>query len=249
MEKYNSVKKPKPKLNLLYQAMIQCKWTNILMTIAILLCIWAIASIQLECIPCIATTFSATMCKKINGVYLNLSYSFLAAFFFYILTSVLPYKQTQKKIQPIIRQKINNIKTDVDSIILEFSRELSEQQNSNIFKNKEEIIRIMGSKPWTDFVPMWQALYKKDISYIALISIYGTQIKTKSLEIIQLYKEYMESNQISDLELLANKKIFSLALQFSQMDISLDDPNGKAYLIDEFYDMYSLIRKIFQSCK
>ena len=96
---------------------------------------------------------------------------------------------------------------------------------------------------------MWQTLYKKDISYIALISIYGTQIKTKSLEIIQLYKEYMESNQISDLELLANKKIFSLALQFSQMDISLDDPNGKAHLIDEFYDMYSLIRKIFQSCK
>ena len=58
-----------------------------LLVLAIVLCIWSILAIQLDVSFLILNVgWEQSLCDKINTVYVNLSYSFIAGYIFYILT-------------------------------------------------------------------------------------------------------------------------------------------------------------------
>jgi len=46
---------------------------------------------------------------KINQILINLSYSYMAGFIFYILVSYLPYRLKTEKLKPVIKLKINDL--------------------------------------------------------------------------------------------------------------------------------------------
>lgn len=212
--------------------------------IMLLLCVWALSAIQLK-IPhlTINVNWAQERCDNLNQLYINLSYSFLAGFVFYLLTIYFPQKRERKRLEPVIKQKVLEIRKELRNVLLEFSRKTDIQNYIEI----ESARKVLMSKNWTDYMPMYQLLYKANISYIAYIKEKGILIKKNINDFIQSYQTHMTAKQICLLEELSNMQIFSIAHQFSQMTISLEDPNGKKSLVDMFIDAMNKMSEIEES--
>lgn len=215
---------------------------DILMYVSIAFCLWAIFAVQLQWIPFVEVSLTQETCDKLNIVYVNLSYSFLAAFFFYLLTIVFPRVKSERKIKCVLRKRIDAIQRKVADIVLEFSR--------NIDKSKVGDLKYsLKSKSWTDNIPMYQYLYHANISYIALIAEVGSAIRKDAMEMIQLYREFMTEGQIIEMEEFVDMQIFHISKQFSQMNMNLDEPDGKESLVEMFVEMHEKINEIADSFK
>ena len=217
---------------------------HIALFIMLLLCVWALSAIQLK-IPhlTINVNWAQERCDNLNQLYINLSYSFLAGFVFYLLTIYFPQKRERKRLKPVIKQKVLEIRKELRNVLLEFSRKTDIQN----FMEIENARNVLMSKNWTDYIPTFQLLYKANISYIAYIKETGILLKKNINDFIQSYQRYMTAEQICLLEELSNMQIFSIAHQFSQMTISLEDPNGKNSLIDMFIDAMNKMSEIEES--
>lgn len=149
--------------------------------------------------------------------------------------------EQEAKVKACNEKQMHKIVGCVDDVILEFSRDVKTTTRTDT----EDVRTILLSKLWTDTIPMIKQLNGVNISYIAHISLCGKSVKEQVLEIIQLYKEYLDEEQITRLEGLANMEIFRTASQFSSfLRINLDDPNGKKFLVDEFIKMYEELKSI-----
>ena len=210
---------------------------EIILTIALALCLWAILAIQLEIDSLIIkNNLPQKVCDNINKLYINITYSFLAGYIFYLLTVYFPKRFEKKRLQPIFKQKIYAIKNDFNCILLEFSRNT---EFKNGYLELENARKVLMSKNWTDNMPIYQNLYKDNISYISFISEEGKIMKKQINDFIQSYQSYITVKQLCLLEELSNMMIFSIAHQFSQMTISLEDANGKKSLVDMFINALS----------
>lgn len=210
--------------------------------IVLMLCFWAIFAIQLEIDwLMIIINLSQNVCDNINRLYLNLSYSYVAGYIIYLLTIYFPKKFEKKRLQPIFKQKIHDIKNGFNCILLEFSRNT---EIKNGYMEIENARKVLMSKNWTDIMPMYQNLYRANISYISFISEEGKIMKKQINDFIQSYQSFITAKQLCLLEELSNMMIFSTAHQFSQMTISLEDANGKKSLIDMFIDALNKMYEI-----
>lgn len=189
----------------------------------LLLCIWAILAIQLK-IPhlTINVAWSQERCNNLNLLYINLSYSFLAGYIFYLLTISFPKKIEKKRLKPIIKQKVLGIWKGLWNIMLEFSRDVDVKN----YMETENASKVLMSKKWSDNIPMFQNLYNAKISYIAFISLEGETIRNNITNFIQSYQSYISAEQICLLEELYNMPIFNQANQLSRMQILIEDENA-----------------------
>ena len=179
--------------------------------------------------------------ERINKILENLSYSYLAGCLFYLLTTEYSYWNRKQRLKFVMKSKMHKIVGCVDDVILEFSRDVKTTTRTDT----EDVRTILLSKSWTETIPMIKQLNGVNISHIAHISLCGKSVKEQVLEIIQLYKEYLDEEQITRLEGLANMEIFRTASLFSSfLRINLDDPNGKKFLVDEFIKMYEELKSI-----
>lgn len=219
-------------------------YIHLALYLLLLFCVWAIIAIQLK-IPYLSinVNWAQERCDNLNQLYINLSYSFLAGFVFYLLTIYFPQKRERERLEPIIRLKVLEIKKELRNVLLEFSRKTDIQNYMEI----ESARKVLMSKNWTDYMPMYQLLYKANISYIAYIKETGILLKKNINNFIQSYQRYMTTEQICLLEELSSMQIFSIAHQFSQMTISLEDPNGKKSLVDMFIDAINKMSEIEKS--
>ena len=103
------------------------------------------------------------------------------------------------------------------------------------------------SKNWTDKMPMFKRLYNAQISYLAFIGEVGNKIRKDIVDLIQSYQRYMTTEQVCLLEGLSSKQIFALANQFKQMNVSLEDKNGKEFMVDLFIDVINKMNEIENS--
>lgn len=215
---------------------------RIVFIIVLILCFWAIFAIQLEIDwLIIKIKLPQSVCNNINRLYLNLSYSYVAGYIIYLLTIYFPKKSEKKRLQPIFKQKIRDIKNDFNCILLEFSRNT---EIKNGYMEIENARKVLLSKNWTDIMPMYQKMYKANISYIAFISEEGKILKKQINDFIQSYQSFITARQLCLLEELSNMMIFSIAHQFRQMTISLEDANGKKSLVDMFIDALNKMYEI-----
>lgn len=210
----------------------------------LLLCAWAVLAIQLK-ISCLSipVNWSHESCNNLNQLYINLTYSFLAGYVFYLLTIYFPQKTEKKRLQPVIIKKTKAIKKELENVLLEFSR----GTDTNDYMKTESARKVLMSKNWTDNMPMYQKLYNANISYIAFIGEVGKLIQKNIVELIQSYQRFMTTEQIGLLEELPKLTIFSLAQQFSKMPISLEDENGKKSLVDFFIKALEKMKEIEDS--
>jgi hypothetical protein len=78
-------------------------WLVILISISI----WNVMSVGLEILPLIPSYFSAEFATKLNQVFITLSYSILAAYIFYLVTSFLPRKILIYRSKKILGRQVN----------------------------------------------------------------------------------------------------------------------------------------------
>ena len=204
---------------------------HIALFIMLLLCVWALSAIQLK-IPhlTINVNWAQERCDNLNQLYINLSYSFLAGFVFYLLTIYFPQKRERKRLEPVIKQKVLEIRKELRNVLLEFSRKTDIQNYIEI----ESARKVLMSKNWTDYMPMYQYLYGANISYIAFIGEVGKVIQKNTIDLIQSYQRYLTTEQIRLLEELPQMYIFNFAQRFSKMPISLEDDKGKESIVGFF---------------
>lgn len=79
--------------------------------------IWIIGSIELELLPLIPCHFSFLFVNKINKILLLLSYSIVAAYIFYYITSVLPTQFQIYKSKHILAKKVYSFLRKLEIII------------------------------------------------------------------------------------------------------------------------------------
>lgn len=82
------------------------KYVNYILIGITILCLYVIGCVGLEIFPTLGYSGKA---NSINSVGLNLSYSFIAGWIFYLLVSYFPYKQRKSKLQKIINGKLKDI--------------------------------------------------------------------------------------------------------------------------------------------
>lgn len=218
---------------------------KIALYLLLLLCVWAILAIQLRVAGLqIQVNWSQDRCDNLNQLFINLTYSFLAGYVFYLLTIYFPQRKEKKRIQPVIQQKVLNIRKALSDILLEFSRNTDIHQD---FLEIENAKKVLMSKNWTDKMPMFQYLYKAQISYLAYIGEVGNKIQKDVIDLIQSYQRYMTTEQVCLLEGLSSMQIFALANQFKQMNISLEDKNGKESIVGFFIEAICKMHEIEDS--
>ena len=130
--------------------------SKIALFVLLLFCGWAILAIQLR-VTClqIHMNWSQDKCDNLNQLFINLTYSFLAGYVFYLLTIYFPQRKEKKRIQPVIRQKVLTIRKAISDILLEFSRDTDIKKD---FLETDNAKIILMSKNWTDTIPMFQYL-------------------------------------------------------------------------------------------
>ncbi len=80
-----------------------------ILLILVIISIWSIASIELEILPLIPTSFSTEFAAKLNRMLISLAYSFFAAYIFYIVTIVLPRRMLILRGKKILAQQVHTL--------------------------------------------------------------------------------------------------------------------------------------------
>ena len=103
------------------------------------LCLYAVIQIRLGCLWYIGSIEKA---DAVNSILEGLSYSYIAAYLFYLLTVFLPSKRRRKKLLPMIRERVHDIGVrHIHSILLEFDRGTHWGTEYNNIQHTEEILR------------------------------------------------------------------------------------------------------------
>ena len=138
-------------------------WVEALLAVLLVLSFWAVLSIQFYIIPKIEVNWTQEVCIRVNGFYLNLSYSIIAGFIIYLLTCAFPHYQKKRILKETMRVKMHIIVKIIDNVVLEFSREVGSCSEIDEVKLKS----FLNSKVWTDNIPIFKQMNRISISYIS----------------------------------------------------------------------------------
>ncbi len=147
-----------------------------LLCMFLLLSLWVILAVQFQLIPLICTNLDAGTSEALNAGLLNLSYSYIAALIFYVLTNVLSAKKRRNKLNGIIKQRILGIGRCIRDILLEFARDTQFKADIHDVDNTEAILK---SKNWMITIPILQKYNKVNISYLRYMSIKGGRLNQR----------------------------------------------------------------------
>ncbi len=140
-----------------------------------------------------------------------------------------------------MRAKMGIIARYIDDVILEFSRDV----NTPTRTEENDLRTILFSKIWTNYIPMIQLINGVNISYISYYYKQSVSAKGQVKELIQTYKDYLTTDQITSLEKWCDNQSFRDAcLWHSIPHKNLENPDGKAFLVNEFCKMYSEMKRI-----
>jgi len=106
---------------------------RIILYIFVVASFWIIASVELEVAPLIPTFFSIELVEKINRVLSSIAFSFLAAYIFYVITTVLPRKMLIYRSKKILAQQVYTLLYEMFVMI---------SQILYVFDIKKEILDI-----------------------------------------------------------------------------------------------------------
>lgn len=207
-----------------------------------ILCLYAVVQIRLGWLWNIGCVMNA---DAINSIIEGLSYSYIAAYLFYILTSFLPSRRRRKKIEPIIRSKVQKIgENEIYSILLEFGRDT---KYSSDYRTTQDTAKILKSKNWDSNISIMRKFFGVNTTYLRYVNAHSQSIRERISDIIIRYKEVLSEDEIVALENFSEmfffKLIGSLCLHPS---ITVNDNVDS--LIKEFVKMqskYIEVEKVF----
>lgn len=217
------------------------RWDWIVLCICIL-CLYAVVQIRLGWFWNINSVENS---DAINSIIEGLSYSYIAAYLFYILTTFLPTQRRKEMLNPIIRDRVKKIGTkNVHNILLEFGRGT---KLGTGYRDTEHTVEILKSKNWDDIVPMLKKYNGKSISYLHYVNLNCKEMKNRVADIIIRYKEVLTEEELVVLEDFSEMPFFNWVESLSSFpNIKVND--GVSSLIDDFVKMqnkYLEVERLF----
>lgn len=215
---------------------------NIIVLCIALLCLYAILQIRLDLFWPIG---SSTKADDINAIIEGLSYSYLAAALFYLLTMYLPALRRSIKLAPVIQKRVEEIgRKNIRSMLFEFARGTSYKADWKTTTHTKEILK---SKNWDEEVPVFKKYNGIVISYLHYLNLEGKNLKERISDIIVKYKKDLDEEQITALEALSDMMFFDTLISLCSMP-TMKVNGGVDSLINEFCEMqeqYFEVEKAF----
>lgn len=218
------------------------KWLDWIVLGICVICLYAVIQIRLGLFWNIGYVENA---EAVNAIIEGLSYSYIAAYLFYILTSFLPAKRRKKMLTPIIRERVQRIGTkNIHSILLEFGRKTGLNYD---YRKTENTAAILKSKNWDVIVPLIQQYNGISISYFRYTVAQSKAIKERVADIIIRYKEVLTEDELVVLEDFADMSFFSSVESLSSFP-NMTVNSGVDSLVEDFVKMqekYLEMEKVF----
>ena len=206
------------------------------------ICLYAVIQIRLGWFWNIGYAENAS---AINSIIEGLSYSYIAAYLFYILTSFLPAKKRKKMLTPIIRERVHRIgKKNIQSILLEFGRKSGLDYD---YRKTANTAAVLKSKNWDDIVPLIRQYNGISISYFRYVVAHSKAIKERVADIIIRYKEVLTEEELVVLEDFSEMSFFSTVESLSSYP-NMTVNTGVNSLVEDFVKMqekYLELERVF----
>ena len=204
------------------------------------ICLYAVIQIRVGCFWFIGSVNNA---DAVNSIIEGLSYSYIAAYLFYVLTSYLPERKRKKKLDVVIKDRVHKIgDANIRSILFEFARETGIDVDYSDTQHTEEILK---SKNWDAEVPIFKQYNGVSISYFRYANLRCKDIKESVADIVLRYKEVMTAEELVALEELS-KEFFIIQIESlcSYSNIKVND--GVDSLVSAFIDMQKKFLEVEQ---
>jgi len=207
-----------------------------------ILCLYAVVQIRLDWFWNIGCVENA---EAINSIIEGLSYSYIAAYLFYILTTFLPAHRRKAMLTPIIRGRVQKIGTkNIHNILLEYGRGT---KLGTGFRDTEHTAEILKSKNWDDIVPILKKYKGISISYLHYVNLNCREIKQRVADVIIRYKEVLTEEELVALEDLSEMSFLNSVESLSSFP-NMKVSEGVSSLIDEFVELqnkYLEVERVF----
>lgn len=214
---------------------------DIILGIMFLFAAWAILALQFQFIPVIKIDANNNTVNALNTLYLTLSYSYIAALVFYLVTQVFPTRRRKDILEPIIRRKLVDISRCIRNILLEFHR--GTNYNYDVH-NTDDTEALLRSKDWFSIVPMLQKYQRVPISYLSYMKVCGDNMKSQISDLIMKYNSVMSASQLLELEDLYAASFFNTIEFISSIPGSSIADTGYTSLINDFIALQKQYLKV-----
>ena len=196
------------------------------------MCLYIIVQVKFEIAPFLVYSVHA---EAINEILVNLSFSYIAAYIFYQLTSRLLLKIRNRKIRPVIQKRVEEIgRRSIYYVLLEFSRD---SPYSADYKHIDNTAKVLESKLWTNEMPVMQRQFGIRIDYLNYVRHQCDDLKERVFELVNIYKYEMTVEQIIALEEMRDLYIFRLVELSCSVPIVRIDPGHNPY-VDEYLKLH-----------
>ena len=206
----------------------------IVLLILTLLSLWAILAVQFGKLPVVDTNYEDNTIASLNTALLTLSYSYIAALVFYLVTIEIPAAQRKIKLNSIIKRRVAEISRGILDILLEFSRGTKLGFDVHDTSNTKAILQ---SKDWMAIVPHIKMYRNITVTYLRYMNAVGDNMKSQISNLIARYHSELSPSQLVELENLSDAQ-FLHQIEFlnSIANIQMSD-EGRDSLIDDFIEM------------
>ncbi len=216
-------------------------YCDIIVGLLFILSCWSIIAIQFHKLPCVPTCMSVGTAKAMNTALLTLSYSYIAAFVFYLLTTVIPAMQRQHKLNAPIKKRVSEISRGIRDILLEFARDTNYKVDE---RDTTDTGAILRSKDWFAIVPMIQKYRHLSVTYIEYMKAAGNNVKSQIANIIARYHGDLTPNQLIELEALSDSQFFRTIDFICSIPNTTIADSGYSSLIDDFIALQNQYLKV-----
>lgn len=196
-----------------------------------LICIYAVLQIKFGCFWTVGEIDDA---ESVNSIIESLSFSYIAAYLFYVLTIAIPRSVRRRKLTPIIRGSVKNIGVkDIRSVLLNFYRGTGFPLN---YRDTEHTAEILKTKNWDEVIPLYKRFEGIDVTYFKYVCLTSQQIQERVSSIISRYKEDLSVDQLVALENFSNM-VFFIMVEFLSNHSKILVNDGRDSIIEEFVKM------------
>lgn len=213
------------------------KLSNYLVGLLALVCLYAIFQIKFD--------FAFWICSSeracdYNEIIMNLSYSYLAGYLFFLLTVTLPHLKMRAKVKKALEGKVNQIATNywacIESVV-PFPMGLTRNQT------KEDVVMMFKEASSLQLCRLSSVGVNVSVAeYIKTKQKENKKIATELLE----YKSWLSSETIAQIEKIRNANLMSVVISMTNpvLQEALDNEGSRGVLASEVYDMWEVAKGI-----
>lgn len=180
-----------------------------------------------------------------NDMLDNLSYSYIAAYLFYLMTGRLPVVMRKRKLMPVIQNRVEEIgRKSIYYVLLEFSRDSKFNADYKHIDGTED---VLASKIWTDEMPTVHKQFGIRINFLNYVRYQCDDLKERVSVVLDRYKDEMTEEQITALEEMTGLYISRPVELFCSLPKVQIDP-GVNPMVEEYcklHQKYLEVERLF----